>query len=86
MFLGNTGCHCLRAISIADDVVSSSVLMTAIFELCREATADSSSDFKDKKVESRCIIGHNVVAIPSKVSTLLRVDIVMVSEGGKGAK
>lgn len=53
---------------------------------CEDLKALSSSFFREKRFESLCIIGHKVVAIPSKVSTLLSGDATGASRGGNGVK
>lgn len=71
---------------MARDVVSNSVRRTAILDDWCDLTAVSSSSLREGRVESRCMMGHSVVAIPSRVSTLFRGDATGASIGGNGIR
>lgn len=44
------------------------------------------SFFRERRLDRRCIIGHKVVDIPSRVSTLLRGDAAGASRGANGMR
>jgi len=68
-------------------VDSDSIRKTAILEdMAFARTSFSSSVLRDKRPESRWIMGHSVVAMPRRVSTLLRGDVVTAPSGGKGRR
>jgi len=82
---GRTGCHRLRAVSMASAPFSSSVRNTATFDEAGSSSMASSSSFlSEGRLESRWMIGHSVVAIPSSVSTLLMGDPKGAPMGGNG--
>ena len=65
------GFHSRRAISIAWDVLSSSVRRTVALLVWPAAMAASSEVLKDSKCERRWIMGHRSVERPRRVSTAL---------------
>jgi hypothetical protein len=69
------GFQLVSAISMACDVLSSSVRSTVAL-LNSPATKASSSDcLKESKCDSRCIMGHRSVDSPRSVSTALSGEI-----------